>query len=98
MRPDHIPSFETRAKSALLRMRPNVSRGLGLLHYSPAMFPCRPNQVLARFGCAERRMRRQRDVIELGQRMIRRQRLDVEDVEPGMPDMARLQRIDHGGL
>src|ERR1700733_12470411 len=30
--------------------------------------------------------------------MIRRQRLDVEDVEPGVPDVARLQRVDHGGF
>jgi hypothetical protein len=33
-------------------------------------------------------MRRQRDVWQLGQRMIRRQRLDIEDVEAGMADLA----------
>ena len=30
--------------------------------------------------------------------MIHRQRLDVEDVEPGVPDMTRLQGLDHRGF
>ena len=53
------------------------------------------DQILARLRRAERRMRRQRHVGQFRQRMIRRQRLDVEDVEPGMADVAGLQRLDH---
>src|SRR5580704_8242222 len=64
----------------------------------PAMLPRRSDQILARLGRAERRMGRQRDVRQFGQRMIRRQRLDVEDIEAGMADMAGLQGVDHRGF
>src|SRR6266404_273531 len=60
-----------------------------------AMRPSRGHQILAGLRGAERRMRRQRDVGQFGQGMILRQRLDVEDVESGMPDLARLQALDH---
>jgi hypothetical protein len=54
----------------------------------PAVLPCSAHQILARFRRAERGMCRQGDVVELRQRMIRRQRFDVEDVEAGVADMA----------
>src|SRR5882724_13387272 len=59
------------------------------------MLPRRVDQVLARFRRAEGRVRRERNVRQARQRMIFRQRLDVEDVEPGMADVARLQGLDH---
>ena len=62
------------------------------------MLPRRLDQIFAGLGRAERRMRRQRYVRQFRQGMIHRQRFDVEDVEPGMPDLTRLQRLDHGVL
>ena len=58
------------------------------LHDPSAVLPRRAHQILARLRCAERGVRRQRHVGKFRQRMIRRQRLDVEDVEAGMADLA----------
>src|SRR4051794_11489134 len=43
-------------------------------------------------------MRREHDVVHLAQRMIHRQRLDVEHVEAGARDLVLAQRGEHRGL
>ena len=86
------------AKREITAHGPGVRRdddGIGIylpLRDPSAMLQRCFDQVLARLGRAERRMRRQRHIGQFGQRMIPRQRLGVEDVEPGVPDLARLQR------
>src|SRR5258705_13371134 len=76
----------------------SLSRILAALRNPPAMRPCRGQQVLARFRRAKSRMRRQRHVGYPGQGMIHGQRLDIEDVEAGMADVAGLPRLDHALL
>ncbi len=81
-------SEESHPASTWLRRCAPRNDGMLPLHNPAAMLPRRVDQVLTGFRGAEGGMRRQRDVRQFGQRVIRRQRLDVEDVEPGMADVA----------
>jgi len=56
------------------------------------------NQVDAGLGSSKGGVSRQRDVRQSRERMSRRQRLDGEDVQPSVSDLARIQRVDQRSL
>ena len=56
------------------------------------------NQVDAGLGSAKGGVGRQRDVRQSRERMPRRQRLDGEDVQSSVRDLARIQRVDQRSL
>src|SRR6266702_8820426 len=94
------PNTEARLRRAFWSMR--VISDMGCPYFllaggddAAAVIERGADQIVARLRRAERRMRRQRHVRQLCQGMTGRQRLDGEDVEAGMRNVARAQRLKH---